>query len=107
MSMPSLRFLRPSGAGIVLLLAAGPLAAQQSAIVEQLAPLLAAEDARNFLPELYHKALVSPDSVVRRVAAIGAGRIGDPAAVPLLVPILLGSGLHGTGRGGLRPGIAG
>ncbi len=89
MSMPSLRFLRPCAAGIVLLVAAGPLAAQQSAIVEQLAPLLAAEDARDFVPEVYHRALVSPDSVVRRVAAIGAGRIGDPAAVPLLVPILL------------------
>ncbi|MFL5516709.1 MAG: peptidylprolyl isomerase [Gemmatimonadales bacterium] len=87
--MPSLRFLRACAAGTVLLLAAGPLAAQQSAIVEQLAPLLAAEDARDFQPELYRKALVSPDSVVRRAAAMGAGRIGNPAAVPLLVPILL------------------
>ena len=83
--MPDLRFLRPGAAGIFFLLAARPLAAQQSAIVEQLAPLLAAEDARDFQPELYRKALVSPDSVVRRVAAIGAGRIGNPAAVPLLV----------------------
>ena len=69
--------------------AAQPLGAQQSAVVEQLAPLLAAEDARDFQPELYRRALVSTDSVVRRVAAIGAGRIGDPAAVPLLVPIML------------------
>jgi cyclophilin family peptidyl-prolyl cis-trans isomerase/HEAT repeat protein len=88
-SMPDLRVLRPCAAGIFFLLAARPLAAQQSAIVEQLAPLLAAEDARDFQPELYRKALVSPDSVVRWVAAIGAGRIGNPAAVPLLVPILL------------------
>jgi cyclophilin family peptidyl-prolyl cis-trans isomerase/HEAT repeat protein len=65
------------------------LRAQQAAVVEQLAPLLAAEDARDFQPELYRRALVSTDSVVRRVAAIGAGRIGDPAAVPLLVPIML------------------
>ena len=90
MSMPSLRALRPFAAALIALLSgAGGLAAQQSAIVEQLAPLLAAEDARDFKPELYRKALVSTDSVVRREAAIGAGRIGDPAAVPLLVPILL------------------
>src|SRR6185436_15883962 len=68
-SMPDLRFLRTGAAGLFF--------------------LLAAEDARDFQPELYRKALVSPDSVVRRVAAIGAGRIGNPAAVPLLVPILL------------------
>jgi cyclophilin family peptidyl-prolyl cis-trans isomerase/HEAT repeat protein len=76
---------------VLALLAVAPrsLGAQQSAVVEQLAPLLAAEDARDFQPELYHRALVSTDSVVRRVAAIGAGRIGDVAAVPLLVPILL------------------
>jgi cyclophilin family peptidyl-prolyl cis-trans isomerase/HEAT repeat protein len=77
---------------VVLALAAlpaGSLRAQQAAVVEQLAPLLAAEDARDFQPELFHRALVSTDSVVRRVAAIGAGRIGDPAAVPLLVPIML------------------
>ena len=90
MSMPSLRTLRPCAAALILQLAvAAGLAAQQSAIVEQLAPMLAAEDARDFKPELYRKGLLSPDSVVRRVAALGAGRIGDPAAVPLLVPILL------------------
>lgn len=90
MSMPSLPLRRSAAAAALLVLCAvGRLPAQQSAIVEQLAPLLAAEDARDFKPELYRKALVSPDSVVRRVAAVGAGRIGDPAAVSLLVPILL------------------
>ena len=64
-------------------------AAQQAATVEQLAPLLAAEDARDFQPELYRRSLVAPDSVVRRVAALGAGRIGDLRATPLLVPILI------------------
>jgi cyclophilin family peptidyl-prolyl cis-trans isomerase/HEAT repeat protein len=89
-SMPSVRVPRSAAAAVLLWLGgAGGLAAQQSAIVEQLAPLLAAEDARDFKPELYRRALVSPDSVVRRVAAVSAGRIGDPAAVPLLVPVLL------------------
>src|SRR4051812_40745363 len=64
------------------------LAAQQEAVVEQLAPLLAAEDARDFQPDLYRRALVSPDSLVRRIAAVGAGRIGDLRATPLLVPVL-------------------
>jgi cyclophilin family peptidyl-prolyl cis-trans isomerase/HEAT repeat protein len=73
----------------LLLPAAAPLRAQQAAVVEQLAPLLAAEDARDFQSELFRRALVSTDSVVRRVAAVGAGRIGDPAAVPLLVPVML------------------
>jgi cyclophilin family peptidyl-prolyl cis-trans isomerase/HEAT repeat protein len=71
-----------------LLVRPARLAAQQEAVVEQLAPLLAAEDARDFQPDLYRRALVSPDSLVRRVAAIGAGRIGDLRATPLLFPLL-------------------
>jgi cyclophilin family peptidyl-prolyl cis-trans isomerase/HEAT repeat protein len=67
---------------------AAPAAAQQEAVVEQLATVLAAEDARNFQPTLFGSALVSPDSVVRRLAALGAGRIGDPAATSLVVPLL-------------------
>lgn len=74
---------------VLLPLLAPPSSAQQGAVVEQLVPLLAAEDARDFRAELYHRALASPDSVVRRIAAVGAGRIGDPRAVPELVPILL------------------
>ena len=50
--------------------------------------MLAAEDARDFQPALFAKALVAPDSVVRRLAAIGAGRIGDQRATALLLPIL-------------------
>lgn len=74
--------------GGLLPLVAAPLAAQQEAVIEQLAPLLAAEDARDFQPDLYRRALVSPDSLVRRIAAVGAGRIGDLRATPLLVPVL-------------------
>jgi cyclophilin family peptidyl-prolyl cis-trans isomerase/HEAT repeat protein len=62
--------------------------AQQEAVVEQLAPVLAAEDARQWQPELFQRALVAPDSVVRRVAAMAAGRIGDLRATPLLVRLL-------------------
>ncbi|MFL5494812.1 MAG: peptidylprolyl isomerase [Gemmatimonadales bacterium] len=80
--------LLPLCLGGALLVRPGPLAAQEEAVVEQLAPLLAAEDARDFRPDLYHRALVSPDSLVRRVAAMGAGRIGDLRATALVVPLL-------------------
>ncbi|HEX6615207.1 MAG TPA: peptidylprolyl isomerase [Gemmatimonadales bacterium] len=65
-----------------------PAAAQESSVIEQLAPVIAAEDARDFKPELFRSALVAPDSVVRRIAARSAGRIGDLRATPLLVPLL-------------------
>ncbi|MBA3259695.1 MAG: HEAT repeat domain-containing protein, partial [Gemmatimonadales bacterium] len=57
-------------------------------MIEQLAPVLAAEDARDFQPALFGKALVAPDSVVRRMAAMGAGRIGDLRATALVLPLL-------------------
>jgi cyclophilin family peptidyl-prolyl cis-trans isomerase/HEAT repeat protein len=62
--------------------------AQDEAVAEQLAPLLAAEDARQWQPELFQRALVAPDSLVRRVAAVAAGRIGDLRATPLLIQLL-------------------
>jgi len=74
--------------GLALAAAAAPAPAQQEADVEQLAQVLAAEDSRNFQPALFRSALVAPDSVVRRLAAMAAGRIGDTRATPLLVPIL-------------------
>src|SRR5919198_1476265 len=66
-------WMLPLSLGGALLAQPGRLKAQQEAVVEQLAPLLAAEDARDFQPDLYRRALVSPDSLVRRVAALGAG----------------------------------
>src|SRR5919201_901348 len=66
-----------------------PASAQQEAVVEQLASVLAAEDARNFESAPFATALVSPDSVVRRMAALGAGRIGDRRATSLVVPLLI------------------
>ncbi|HEY8257843.1 MAG TPA: peptidylprolyl isomerase [Gemmatimonadales bacterium] len=62
--------------------------AQEEAIVEQIAPLIAAEDARDFKPDLFERGLVAPDSLVRRIAALSAGRIGDFRATRLIVPLL-------------------
>ena len=62
--------------------------AQDQAGVEQLARILAAEDAREWLPQLFEQSLLAPDSVVRRTAALAAGRIGDFRATPLLLRAL-------------------
>ena len=70
------------------LLAPAGARAQEEAVVEQLAPVLAAEDARQWQPELFQRALLAPDSVVRRTAALAAGRIGDLRATPLLLRVL-------------------
>jgi cyclophilin family peptidyl-prolyl cis-trans isomerase/HEAT repeat protein len=64
-------------------------AAQEQSPVEQLAPVLAAEDARDFRPDLFRAALLAPDSLVRRIGALAAGRIGDHRATPLLTPLLV------------------
>ena len=68
------------------LLLGGRAAAQEQ--VEQLAPILAAEDARDFRPELFRRVLVAPDSVVRRIGVTAAGRIGDLRATPLVIPLV-------------------
>src|SRR5437773_10689176 len=81
-------------AGLVLLLAAAApwrraVAQQQDeALVGELARLLAAADARAFDAPLFREALHAPDAVVRRQAALGVGRIGDPAGTDLLVESL-------------------
>ena len=64
------------------------IAAQEQAVVEQLAPVLAAEDAREWRQELFEAGLLAPDSVVQRVTAMAAGRIGDWRATPLLLRAL-------------------
>ena len=64
------------------------LAAQEQSVVEQLAPVLAAEDAREFQADLFGRALVAPDSLVRRIGALAAGRIGDHRATPIVVRLL-------------------
>jgi cyclophilin family peptidyl-prolyl cis-trans isomerase/HEAT repeat protein len=64
------------------------LASAQDEAVEQLAHVLAAEDARDWRPELFERSLLAPDSGVQRVAALAAGRIGDFGATPLLLRAL-------------------
>jgi cyclophilin family peptidyl-prolyl cis-trans isomerase/HEAT repeat protein len=72
-------------AGFLLPAVAG---AQEEAVVEQLAPVIAAEDAREWEQELFQRSLLASDSVVRRVTAVAAGRIGDHRATPLLLRTL-------------------
>ena len=72
------------------LLAARPLRGQQpnETTVGVLAGLLAAADARHFDPAVLREALSHSDPSIRRQGALAAGRIGDPAALDLLFPIL-------------------
>ena len=58
------------------------------AIVEQIAPLSPPKTRATFKPDLFRRGLVAPDSLVRRIAALSAGRIGDFRATPLVVPLL-------------------
>jgi len=84
-----------SSVALVLLLqsAGQSLAAQQpppadEATVGVLAALLAAADARRFDPAPLREALSHANPAVRRQGALAAGRIGDGAAVDLLLPAL-------------------
>src|SRR2546428_2204794 len=96
MSSPSSsRSLIRSACSVVVLLGAAALggrgaAAQQpdEALVSELARVLAAADARAFDPALFGEALRHPEPLVRRQAALAAGRIGDPAVVDALVEAL-------------------
>src|SRR2546429_11105 len=94
-SPSSSRSLIRSACSVVVLLGAAALggrgaAAQQpdEALVSELARVLAAADARAFDPALFGEALRHPEPLVRRQAALAAGRIGDPAAVAALVEAL-------------------
>ncbi|HSE66499.1 MAG TPA: peptidylprolyl isomerase, partial [Gemmatimonadales bacterium] len=81
--------------GIVLLLQSlnpsipQSLHAQSDLLVEAIAPIIAAEDARTFDESLLRRSTRSPDSLVRRIAALSAGRVGDLRAIPLLLPLLV------------------
>jgi len=66
----------------------GPLAAQSEATVNRLAPILAAEDARDFDEALLRSGVTDPDTLVRRTAIRAIGHIGDPAGAPLLLGVL-------------------
>ena len=69
---------------LLVLSAVPPRATAQTARVNALAALLAAEDARAWDSTAFARALASRDSLVRRTAAIAAGRIGDRRATTLV-----------------------
>jgi cyclophilin family peptidyl-prolyl cis-trans isomerase/HEAT repeat protein len=77
---------------LVLALAAPRLVAQapqqDEAVVSLLARLLALSDARQFDDALLRQALQNDNYNVRFQGVLAAGRIGDPQAVELLVPVL-------------------
>ena len=75
---------------VIALHAARPVAAQQvdETTVSTLAGVLAAADARRFDPAPLREALGHSNPAVRRQGALAAGRIGDTAAIDLLLPVL-------------------
>jgi cyclophilin family peptidyl-prolyl cis-trans isomerase/HEAT repeat protein len=87
-----LRSLIPSAcraAALLAVLAAAPAArAQDPAVVEVLAFVLQAEDARQYNGPVLTSGARHADPLVRRVAALAIGRIGDPAGTTLLLELL-------------------
>ncbi len=86
-------FRIPSACSVALAaLLALPAAARaqqvDEGLVAQLAGLLALADARQFDRAILEEGLRHADPAVRRQAAFAAGRIGDAAAVDLLLPAL-------------------
>ncbi len=80
---------RPLLLSLVLAASAAPVAAQSGAArVDLLAELLAAEDARRYDAAVLRRAARARDPLVRRRAALAAGRIGDAGGGPLLVTLL-------------------
>ncbi len=74
----------------VVLLAALALAgrtvqAQHEAVIEAIAPVLMAEDARRFDLALFRRGLEHPDPLVRRKTALAVGRVGDLRGTGLIL----------------------
>jgi len=65
-----------------------PVRAQDAAVVEAVAPMIAAEDARQWAGDAFNAGVHSPEPLVRRVAAMSIGRVGDLRGTPLLIPLL-------------------
>lgn len=68
--------------------APAPAAAQDHPRLATLAALLAAEDRREYRPELFEAAMRDDDPTVRRQAVLGAGRIQDRRAREPLLALL-------------------
>jgi cyclophilin family peptidyl-prolyl cis-trans isomerase/HEAT repeat protein len=64
------------------------VAAQEEAVVDQLASILQAEDARRYEAPLFAPGVGHYDPLVRRAAALAMGRIGDPATLEHLRVLL-------------------
>lgn len=67
---------------------APPLRAQDEAVIEALAGILAAYDTRRFTGPLFRAAARHPDPIVRSHAALAMGRIGNPAAARILLRLM-------------------
>lgn len=65
-----------------------PARAQDEAIVESLAGILAACDARRFTGPLFRAAARHPEPIVRHHAALAMGRIGNPSATSILLRMM-------------------
>jgi cyclophilin family peptidyl-prolyl cis-trans isomerase/HEAT repeat protein len=70
-------------------MAAPAAAQQQEVVVEALAHILAAEDARTWDANLMRTAAADPEPIVRRHAALAMGRIGNRGALPILLELLV------------------
>jgi len=84
--------MRPAAAvGLVLVLTmrAGPAFSQDASVVEAMAPMLQAEDARQWAPTALKAGVESPEPLVRKTAALSIGRIGDLRGTALVVPLLV------------------
>ena len=79
-----------NGTSLLVALAsvATPVLAQDEAMVDAIAGVLAREDARRYDGPLLQDAANHPDALVRRRAALAMGRIGDPRATPTLLRLL-------------------
>ncbi len=73
---------------LAILLLPARARAQDAASVADLAQLLSLEDHRTPDVAILQRASQHPDSMVRRRAAMSMGRIGDHAAVPMLLTML-------------------
>jgi len=74
--------------GVVAVLSIAAPAAAQDASLADLAQLLALEDRRSYDGLTLERAAQHPDTLVRVRAAMAMGRIGDRAAVPVLLRLL-------------------
>ncbi len=67
---------------------ANPLRAQDEAVVESLAGILAAADTRRFTAPLFRAASRHPSPIVRSHAALAMGRIGNQGATRILLRLM-------------------